>query len=66
MGKVTDRFPSRSLLISVKSTRAKGDAMKAQTSYRQRNPTRKIYFFFVVILYLIAYNVSLINLFLRK
>ena len=43
LGKVTDRFPSRSLLISVKSTRAKGDVMKAQTSYRQRNPTRKIY-----------------------
>ena len=29
LGKVTDRFPSRSLLISVKSTRAKGDVMKA-------------------------------------
>ena len=43
LGKVTDRFPSRSLLIYVKSTRAKGEIMKAQTSYRRRNPTRKIY-----------------------
>ena len=43
LGKVSERFPNRSLLISVKSLKTKGDLMKAQVGFRQRNPTKRLY-----------------------
>ena len=43
LGKISERFPNRSVLISVKSLKTKGDLMKAQVGFRQRNPTKRLY-----------------------
>ena len=43
LGMVSVGFPNRSLLFSVNSLKTKGDLMKAQVGFRQRNPTKRIY-----------------------
>ena len=43
LGTVNARYPNRSILISVSSTKVKGQIMKAQAGYRNRNPAKRIY-----------------------